>query len=117
MLNHTMLLDYQPKSYMFFVFIIGKCVLFQVIVQFQPSATPDEWGTSQDGQARPRVVKRGIDDDHDDIPDGMCLVCVGVSSFSCWFSSEAGQEWVEQQCTVCAWSLEVKVAPSSELLA
>nr|XP_054493631.1 SEC23-interacting protein isoform X3 [Agelaius phoeniceus] len=42
----------------------------KVIVQFQPSATPDEWGTSQDGQARPRVVKRGIDDDHDEIPDG-----------------------------------------------
>uniref|UniRef100_A0A8C9NM71 SEC23-interacting protein n=1 Tax=Serinus canaria TaxID=9135 RepID=A0A8C9NM71_SERCA len=42
----------------------------KVIVQFQPSTTPDEWGTSQDGQARPRVVKRGIDDDHDEIPDG-----------------------------------------------
>ncbi|NWU95736.1 S23IP protein, partial [Upupa epops] len=42
----------------------------KVIVQFQPSATPDEWGTSQDGQARPRVVRRGIDDDHDEIPDG-----------------------------------------------
>lgn len=46
-------------------------MFFQVIVQFQP-VTPDEWGTSQDGgQARPRVVKRGIDDDHDEIPDGM----------------------------------------------
>ncbi|KFQ25819.1 SEC23-interacting protein, partial [Merops nubicus] len=42
----------------------------KVIVQFQPSATQDEWGTTQDGQARPRVVKRGIDDDHDEIPDG-----------------------------------------------
>ncbi|NXH55185.1 S23IP protein, partial [Rhabdornis inornatus] len=42
----------------------------KVIVQFQPSATPDEWGTTQDGQARPRVVKRGTDDDHDEIPDG-----------------------------------------------
>ncbi|XP_064287544.1 SEC23-interacting protein [Passer domesticus] len=42
----------------------------KVIVQFQPSTTPDEWGTTQDGQARPRVVKRGIDDDHDEIPDG-----------------------------------------------
>ncbi|XP_030058468.1 SEC23-interacting protein isoform X2 [Microcaecilia unicolor] len=42
----------------------------KVIVQFQPSAIPDEWGTTQDGQARPRVVKRGIDDEHDDIPDG-----------------------------------------------
>ncbi|XP_042635456.1 SEC23-interacting protein [Catharus ustulatus] len=42
----------------------------KVIVQFQPSATPDEWGTTQDGQARPRVVKRGIDDDHDEVPDG-----------------------------------------------
>ncbi|KAM3912806.1 SEC23-interacting protein isoform 2-T2 [Leptodactylus fuscus] len=41
----------------------------KVIVQFQHSAIPDEWGTPQDGQARPRVVKRGIDD-HDDIPDG-----------------------------------------------
>uniref|UniRef100_A0A674PGI8 SEC23 interacting protein n=1 Tax=Takifugu rubripes TaxID=31033 RepID=A0A674PGI8_TAKRU len=41
-----------------------------VIVQFQPSSMPDEWGTTQDGQTRPRVVKRGIDDDHDDIPDG-----------------------------------------------
>lgn len=48
---------------------IGHCLL-QVIVQFQPSTTSDEWGTSQDGQARPRVVKRGIDDDHDEIPDG-----------------------------------------------
>ncbi|NXX96586.1 S23IP protein, partial [Centropus bengalensis] len=42
----------------------------KVIVQFQPSSAPDEWGTTQDGQARPRVVKRGIDDDHDEIPDG-----------------------------------------------
>ena len=55
----------------FFVFIIGQYYFFQVIVQFQPSATPDEWGTTQDGQARPRVVKRGTDDDHDEIPDGM----------------------------------------------
>lgn len=31
---------------------------------------PDEWGTTQDGQTRPRVVKRGIDDDHDQVPDG-----------------------------------------------
>ncbi|KAJ8361341.1 hypothetical protein SKAU_G00178660 [Synaphobranchus kaupii] len=42
----------------------------KVIVQFQPSAVPDEWGTTQDGQTRPRVVKRGIDDDHDEVPDG-----------------------------------------------
>ncbi|XP_066475161.1 SEC23-interacting protein [Tiliqua scincoides] len=42
----------------------------KVIVQFQPSAIPDEWGTTPDGQTRPRVVKRGIDDDHDEIPDG-----------------------------------------------
>ncbi|XP_069823844.1 SEC23-interacting protein [Dendropsophus ebraccatus] len=41
----------------------------KVIVQFQHSAIPDEWGTPQDGQTRPRVVKRGIDD-HDDVPDG-----------------------------------------------
>ncbi|NWI95676.1 S23IP protein, partial [Pitta sordida] len=41
----------------------------KVIVQFQPAGTPDEWGASQDGQARPRVVKRGTDD-HDEIPDG-----------------------------------------------
>ncbi|XP_007478966.1 SEC23-interacting protein isoform X2 [Monodelphis domestica] len=41
----------------------------KVIVQFQPSSMPDEWGTTQDGQTRPRVVKRGIDD-HDEIPDG-----------------------------------------------
>uniref|UniRef100_A0AAY4C7R2 SEC23 interacting protein n=1 Tax=Denticeps clupeoides TaxID=299321 RepID=A0AAY4C7R2_9TELE len=41
----------------------------KVIVQFQPSAMPDEWGTTQDGQTRPRVVKRGIDDEHD-VPDG-----------------------------------------------
>jgi len=39
-------------------------------VQFQPSSMPDEWGTTQDGQTRPRVVKRGIDDDHDQVPDG-----------------------------------------------
>uniref|UniRef100_A0AAQ6IRS8 SEC23 interacting protein n=1 Tax=Anabas testudineus TaxID=64144 RepID=A0AAQ6IRS8_ANATE len=42
----------------------------KVIVQFQPSSMPDEWGTTQDGQTRPRVVKRGIDDDHDVVPDG-----------------------------------------------
>ncbi|TRZ04002.1 hypothetical protein DNTS_001157 [Danionella cerebrum] len=42
----------------------------KVIVQFQPSAVPDEWGTTQDGQTRPRVVKRGVDDDHDEVPDG-----------------------------------------------
>lgn len=42
----------------------------KVIVQFQPSCVPDEWGTTPDGQTRPRVVKRGIDDDHDEVPDG-----------------------------------------------
>ncbi|KAK1905403.1 SEC23-interacting protein [Dissostichus eleginoides] len=42
----------------------------KVIVQFQASSMPDEWGTTQDGQTRPRVVKRGIDDDHDEVPDG-----------------------------------------------
>ncbi|KAG8517366.1 SEC23-interacting protein [Galemys pyrenaicus] len=42
----------------------------KVIVQFQPSSMPDEWGTTQDGQTRPRVVKRGIDDSLDEIPDG-----------------------------------------------
>ncbi|XP_015672717.1 SEC23-interacting protein [Protobothrops mucrosquamatus] len=42
----------------------------KVIVQFQPSSIPDEWGTTQDDQTRPRVVKRGTDDDREDIPDG-----------------------------------------------
>uniref|UniRef100_A0A2K5EDN7 SEC23 interacting protein n=1 Tax=Aotus nancymaae TaxID=37293 RepID=A0A2K5EDN7_AOTNA len=42
----------------------------RVIVQFQPSSVPDEWGTTQDGHTRPRVVKRGIDDNLDEIPDG-----------------------------------------------
>ncbi|XP_011483079.1 SEC23-interacting protein isoform X1 [Oryzias latipes] len=42
----------------------------KVIVQFQPSSMPDQWGTTQDGETRPRVVKRGIDDDHDEVPDG-----------------------------------------------
>ncbi|XP_057591008.1 SEC23-interacting protein isoform X3 [Hippopotamus amphibius kiboko] len=42
----------------------------KVIVQFQPSSVPDEWGTTQDGQTRPRVVKRGIDDNLDEIPGG-----------------------------------------------
>ncbi|KAM9365052.1 SEC23-interacting protein isoform 2-T2 [Pholidichthys leucotaenia] len=42
----------------------------KVIVQFQPASIPDEWGTTQDGHTRPRVVKRGIDDDHDEVPDG-----------------------------------------------
>nr|XP_020025441.1 SEC23-interacting protein isoform X2 [Castor canadensis] len=42
----------------------------KVIVQFQPSSVPDEWGTTQDGQTRPRVVKRGIDESLDEIPDG-----------------------------------------------
>ncbi|XP_074142944.1 SEC23-interacting protein isoform X2 [Sminthopsis crassicaudata] len=41
----------------------------KVIVQFQSSSMQDEWGATQDGQTRPRVVKRGIDD-HDEIPDG-----------------------------------------------
>lgn len=53
-------------------------VVLQVIVQFQHSAVPDEWGTPQDGQARPRVVKRGIDD-HDDIPDGNSGLLFSVS--------------------------------------
>uniref|UniRef100_A0AAR2M4F8 DDHD domain-containing protein n=1 Tax=Pygocentrus nattereri TaxID=42514 RepID=A0AAR2M4F8_PYGNA len=60
----------------------------KVIVQFQPSAMPDEWGTTQDGQTRPRVVKRGVDDDHDEVPDvaelwhpvildkTVCVVCM-----------------------------------------
>ena len=39
-------------------------------MQFQPSSMPDEWGTTQDGQTRPRVAKRGVDDDHDEVPDG-----------------------------------------------
>ncbi|KAF7666885.1 hypothetical protein LDENG_00089870 [Lucifuga dentata] len=42
----------------------------KVIVQFQPSSMPDEWGTTHDGQTRPRVVKRGTDDDHDEVSDG-----------------------------------------------
>lgn len=42
----------------------------KVIVQFQPSSIPDEWGTTPDGQTRPRVVKRGIDDDLDEVTDG-----------------------------------------------
>ncbi|XP_071803441.1 triacylglycerol hydrolase DDHD2-like [Asterias amurensis] len=33
-----------------------------VIVHFRPSSKPDDFGTSPDGQMRPRVVKRGIDD-------------------------------------------------------
>ena len=50
--------------------IILLCIL-KVIVQFQPSSVPNEWGTTQDGQTRPRVVKRGIDDNLDEIPDGV----------------------------------------------
>ncbi|XP_061140387.1 SEC23-interacting protein isoform X1 [Syngnathus typhle] len=42
----------------------------KVIVQFQSSSMPDEWSTNPEGQSRPRVVKRGIDDDHDQVPDG-----------------------------------------------
>ncbi|KAM6186741.1 SEC23-interacting protein [Rhynchocyon petersi] len=42
----------------------------KVIVQFQPSSVPDEWGSTQDGQTRPRIVKRGIDDSLDEVPDG-----------------------------------------------
>lgn len=51
------------------------CLCLQVIVQFQPSSIPDEWGTTPDGQTRPRVVKRGIDDDHDEVPDGIFIFC------------------------------------------
>ncbi|CAM9740183.1 unnamed protein product [Lampetra fluviatilis] len=42
----------------------------KVIVQFSPLSPPDEWGTTPDGAARPRVVKRGIDDLAEQIPDG-----------------------------------------------
>ncbi|NP_001091152.1 SEC23 interacting protein S homeolog [Xenopus laevis] len=40
----------------------------KVIVQFQQSLMPDEWGSPQDGESRPRVVKRGIDAELDEIP-------------------------------------------------
>lgn len=66
----------QPRSDQWYLVISGQsnealiCSPLQVIVQFQPSSMPDEWGTTQDGQTRPRVVKRGIDDDHDEVPDG-----------------------------------------------
>ncbi|XP_022087759.1 phospholipase DDHD2-like [Acanthaster planci] len=33
-----------------------------VIVHFRPPSRPDDFGTSPDGQMRPRVVKRGVDD-------------------------------------------------------
>ncbi|XP_033756021.1 phospholipase DDHD2-like isoform X2 [Pecten maximus] len=33
-----------------------------VMVHFQPSSQPDEWGTVQEEGMRPRVVKRGLDD-------------------------------------------------------
>lgn len=52
---------------------LNRCLpvsCWQVIVQFQPSSIPDEWGTTPDGQTRPRVVKRGIDDDLDEVTDG-----------------------------------------------
>ncbi|KAM7141653.1 LOW QUALITY PROTEIN: SEC23-interacting protein-like [Molossus nigricans] len=42
----------------------------KVIVQSQPSSVPDEWGTTQDRQTRPRVIKRGVDNNLDEIPDG-----------------------------------------------
>ncbi|XP_033122396.1 phospholipase DDHD2-like isoform X1 [Anneissia japonica] len=40
-----------------------------VIVHFRPSGLMDEWGTASDGQMRPRVVKRGVDN-IDEILDG-----------------------------------------------
>lgn len=62
-------------------FVLEFCLVCpQVIVQFQPSAMPDEWGTTQDGQTRPRVVKRGVDDDQDEVPDGKCIF--SASKFS-----------------------------------
>lgn len=57
----------------FAVVSLNRCLpvlCWQVIVQFQPSSIPDEWGTTPDGQTRPRVVKRGIDDDLDEVTDG-----------------------------------------------
>lgn len=42
-----------------------------VVVSFQASSQPDQWGTSQGEQHRPRVVRRGVED-FDDIEDGMC---------------------------------------------
>ncbi len=41
-----------------------------VVVSFQPSAQPDQWGTSQGEQLRPRVVKRGVEE-LDNIDDGL----------------------------------------------
>ncbi|XP_074642043.1 triacylglycerol hydrolase DDHD2-like isoform X2 [Tubulanus polymorphus] len=40
-----------------------------VIVHFRPSSLPDEWGTVQGDQMRPRVVKRGIEE-FENIEDG-----------------------------------------------
>lgn len=56
------------------------------MVHFMPNSEPDEWGTVQEGQSRPRVVKRGLDDTFlDAIEDGeseeidhLLFVCHGI---------------------------------------
>jgi len=56
------------------------------MVHFMPNSEPDEWGTVQEGQSRPRVVKRGLDDTFlDVIEDGeseeidhLLFVCHGI---------------------------------------
>ncbi|XP_077991944.1 triacylglycerol hydrolase DDHD2-like isoform X2 [Glandiceps talaboti] len=41
-----------------------------VIVHFRPSSQADEWGTTPDSHVRPRVVKRGVDEDVGEIEEG-----------------------------------------------
>ncbi|XP_070539993.1 triacylglycerol hydrolase DDHD2-like [Ptychodera flava] len=41
-----------------------------VIVHFRPTSHPDEWGTVADSNVRPRVVKRGMDEDISEVEEG-----------------------------------------------
>ena len=61
-------------------------VYFSSIIAASFLSEPDEWGTVQEGQSRPRVVKRGLDDTFlDAIEDGeseeidhLLFVCHGI---------------------------------------
>lgn len=42
-------------------------------MQYQPIGLQDEWVSSPSEQARPRTVKRGVDNIPVEIPDGACV--------------------------------------------
>lgn len=59
---------------------------------------PDEWGTTQDGQTRPRVVKRGIDESLDEIPDGVYSLFRSEVFFRLLYCSEKRNTVIRMTC-------------------